>query len=152
MLHTFGKGTDGAKPAASLIDVNGTLYGTTASGGAYKGGTIFSITPGGKEKVLHSFGYGADGAYPVASLIYVNGALYGTTENGGASNFCGGGCGTVFSITTSGSESVLHSFAGNGDGIYPAASLTDVNGTLYGTTTSGGLYGNCCGTVFSLKP
>lgn len=37
--------TDGAFPVTGLVDVNGTLYGTTFAGGARGGGTIFSITP-----------------------------------------------------------------------------------------------------------
>jgi uncharacterized repeat protein (TIGR03803 family) len=98
--------------------------------------------------VLHSFGNGADGFDPVASLIEVKGTLYGTTEHGGAKCGFEGRCGTVFSITPSGMEKVLHSFSNGADGINPLAGLTDVNGTLYGTTSFGGTYSN--GTVFAL--
>ncbi len=144
VLHSFGKGTDGQVPVASLIDVNGTLYGTTIGGGAYNGGTVFSISTGGIEKVLHSFGRGSDGAQPGASVIDVNGTLYGTTESGGAH-----GGGTVFSISTGGFEKVLHSFGYSFPGSGPAASLINLNGTLYGTTFGGG----ACryGTVFSIS-
>jgi hypothetical protein len=31
VLHSFGYGSDGATPLAGLIDVNGTLYGTTSA-------------------------------------------------------------------------------------------------------------------------
>ncbi|MGA9274164.1 MAG: choice-of-anchor tandem repeat GloVer-containing protein, partial [Candidatus Cybelea sp.] len=55
-------------------------------------GTVFSITPGGTERVLHSFN-GTDGANPYAALIAVKGLLYGTTEAGGAYNY-----GVVFSL------------------------------------------------------
>ena len=89
-------------------------------------------------RVLYRFAGGSDGAQPVAALIDVNGILYGTTENGGGSGCKKLGCGTVYSITTSGAEKVLHSFAGGSDGAYPAAALVDVNGTLYGTTENGG--------------
>ncbi len=68
-----------------MIDVNGTLYGTTLRGGAYgrRGdGTVFSITTSGTEKVLHSFGKGSDGVDPEAGLIDVKGTLYGTTSEG----------------------------------------------------------------------
>lgn len=42
MLYSFlPKG--GSFPIAGLVDVNGTLYGTTPSGGAYNHGTIFSF-------------------------------------------------------------------------------------------------------------
>jgi uncharacterized repeat protein (TIGR03803 family) len=150
VLHTFTAAPDGAKPVAGLIDVNGTLYGTTLTGGAYSCGsqgscgTVFSITPGGTEKVLHSFGDGTDGAGPRASLVDLNGKLYGTTTRGGEHDD-----GTVFSITPGGTEKVLHSFNGT-DGAGPYAALIDVKGTLYGTTEAGGAYNY--GMVFSLKP
>jgi uncharacterized repeat protein (TIGR03803 family) len=145
VLHSFrGNGTDGGGPTAGLIDISGTLYGTTSSGGAYNAGTVFSITISGTENVLHSFGGGADGYAPVARLINAKGKLYGTTETGGTHNH-----GTVFSITTGGTEKVLHSFRGNGtDGGGPTVGLIDVGGTLYGTTSSGGAYN--AGTVFSI--
>jgi uncharacterized repeat protein (TIGR03803 family) len=158
VLHSFGKGTDGHYPAANLIDVDGTLYGTTESGGKYgdKGseagdGTVFSITTSGIEKVLHNFGKGTDGKYPAANLIDVDGTLYGTTESGGAYDHSTSesGDGTVFSITTSGTEKILHNFGKGTDGEYPVASLSDVKGTLYGTTLFGGTNGG--GTVFRIS-
>ena len=155
VLHNFGKGTDGRYPSADLVDVTGTLYGTTREGGTYpcgsvSCGTVFSITTGGVEKVLHSFGKGTDGSNPQAPLIDVKGTLYSTTFEGGA-NACGGvTCGTVFSITTGGTEKVLHSFGKGADGRAPLAGLIDVKGVLFGTTGGGGAHGN--GTVFSLTP
>ncbi|MBV8067081.1 MAG: hypothetical protein JO113_03810 [Candidatus Eremiobacteraeota bacterium] len=162
VLYSFRAGSDGMWPQGNLTDVNGTLYGTTWVGGGkgciqsgppYGCGTVFSITTSGNEKVLHSFS-GPDGAFPTASLIDVNGTLYGTTYRGGAHNTCntiGGGCGTVFSITTKGKVKVLYNFAGGPDGAQPsaAAGLIDVNGTLYGTTIYGGTYNR--GTVFSIS-
>jgi uncharacterized repeat protein (TIGR03803 family) len=141
VLYSFRGGNDGDGPEAALINVNGTLYGTTSHGGQQGAGTVFSITTSGSEKVLHSFGNSPDGANPKAGLVDVNGVLYGTTYNGGAYN-CSryGGCGTVFSITKDGTEKVLHSFGAKKDGAYPAAGLIDVNGTLYGTTSGGGKY------------
>jgi uncharacterized repeat protein (TIGR03803 family) len=149
LLHSFGGGSgDGANPEyGKLINLNGTMYGTTRSGGAYNHGTLYAITPSGAETVLHSFGGGSgDGASPYAGLVAVNGTLYGTTLNGGAN-----GQGTVYSmtITPSGTETVLHSFGGSsGDGTNPYAGLLAVNGTLYGTTSSGGANGQ--GTVYSI--
>jgi uncharacterized repeat protein (TIGR03803 family) len=153
VLHSFGRSRsgDGAYPLASLIEVKGTLYGTTKSGGsyAYADGTVFSITTSGTEKVLHSFGNGTDGAYPEASLVDVKGTLYGTTVYGGSHMCRYHSCGTVFSITTGGTENVLYSFGDAGDGTYPVASLIDVKGALYGTTESGGRYDE--GTVFRVS-
>jgi uncharacterized repeat protein (TIGR03803 family) len=152
VLYNFGSGTDGSHPAAGLLDVNGTLYGTTSSGGTNDLGTVFSIGKSGSEKVLYSFGSGTDGSHPYAGLIDVKGTLYGTTRNGGT-GACS--CGTVFSITTAGTETVLHDFA-DSDGAGPLAALLDVAGVLFGTTGYGGSHkGDCspgCGVVFALRP
>jgi uncharacterized repeat protein (TIGR03803 family) len=156
VLHAFkGGSADGAYPAASLLNVNGTLYGTTAGGGSNGYGTVFSITTSGKETVLYSFkGGSTDGESPLAALLDVNDTLYGTTLNGGASCSGSHGCGTVFSITTSGEETVLYSFkSGDADGQFPYAGLINVKGILYGTTNWGGAHcggGLACGTVFSI--
>jgi uncharacterized repeat protein (TIGR03803 family) len=154
VLHSFGNGpADGSEPFyETLLNLNGTLYGTTSVNAANDlGGTVFSITASGKEKVLCYFGTNScHGSEPYAGLVAVNGTLYGTTAYGGSGKGCDGlGCGTVFSITTSGTESVIHSFAGGStDGAQPMSGLIAVNGTLYGTTFGGGA-GND-GTVFSI--
>lgn len=159
VLHSFGYGTDGIFPVAGLIDVDGTLYGTTVFGGTHGNGTVFSITTSGSEKVVYSFAGGTDGSSPAAGLIKVGGTLYGTTSNGGGSGCYGGaGCGTVYSISASGAETVLHHFTGGGGGAYPDAGLLDIGGVLYGTTSLGGRRRACyhvisdgCGTVFALS-
>ncbi|MBV9719754.1 MAG: hypothetical protein JOZ77_10565 [Candidatus Eremiobacteraeota bacterium] len=155
VVYSFG-GPDGAFPHSSLIDVNGTLYGTTYGGGTYGDGTVYSITTQGKEGVLHDFGAANDGMLPQAGVIDVNGKLYGTTAaGGGASKDCriGSGCGTVYSVTMSGVEQVLHGFTGGSDGGYPVANLIHVKGTLYGTTASPevDMYDGIS-TVFTLTP
>ncbi|HEY6486724.1 MAG TPA: choice-of-anchor tandem repeat GloVer-containing protein [Candidatus Cybelea sp.] len=150
VLYSFTGKPDGYGPDAGLLDLNGTLYGTTINGGAYGDGTVFAIAPSGTEIVLHSFTGKPDGAHPYAGLTNVDGTLYGTTTKGGANCGSSGGCGTVFTISPSGSESVLYSFKGSpGDGNYPTQEvLLDVSGTLYGTTKRGGT--NDRGTVFSM--
>ncbi len=157
VLHTFGPVPDGLFPVASLIDVQGILYGTTVGGGDDSVcfdscGTVYSISKGGKEKVLHSFEAYFDGVSPASNLLDVKGTLYGTTQNGIGTGGEGTGLGTVFTISTIGMESVLYSFPyGASDGADPAAGLIDVNGTLYGTTAGGGTYGNgTYGTAFSI--
>jgi uncharacterized repeat protein (TIGR03803 family) len=64
--------------------------------------------------------------------------------------------GTVFKLDTKGKETVLHRFAGKGDGKYPYAGLAiDAAGNLYGTTVMGGNFKGCfagCGTVFKVTP
>jgi uncharacterized repeat protein (TIGR03803 family) len=99
------------------------------------------------------FAGGFDGAQPAAALLDVDGTLYGTTSNGGPIGY-----GTIYSITTGGSETVLYRFAGDTDGRLPYTPLTNVSGTLYGTTGPGGYLGRCTGplcgrgTVFELTP
>jgi uncharacterized repeat protein (TIGR03803 family) len=96
VLYSFAGGRDGAHPVAGLIDVNGTLYGTTRDGGANGLGTVYSVSVSGAEKVLYSFtGRKGDGANPVAGLINVKGTLYGTTFEGGTH----GGDGTIFALS-----------------------------------------------------
>jgi uncharacterized repeat protein (TIGR03803 family) len=166
VLYAFKGGTDGNAPVGTLLNVNGTLYGVTFNGGprchnSGDGcGTIYSVTTSGQETVLHSFSGSPDGALPEAGLIDVSGTLYGTTTAGGltGSTSCAGdGCGTVYSITTSGTENVLYRLRGGSHGSSPEASLLEMNGTLYGTTSYGGnvtcghgTYSLSCGTVFSM--
>jgi uncharacterized repeat protein (TIGR03803 family) len=154
----FKGGSDGTFPTGGMLDVIGTLYGTTYGGGGTGCGgtgcgTVFSITPGGTEKALYAFKGGSDGANPTADLTSVKGTLYGTTPNGGGTGCNGNGCGTVFSITTSGTEKVVYAFKGGTDGTNPFSGPIAINGTLYGTTSNGGSTG-CngmgCGTVFSI--
>lgn len=137
---------EGAGPFAGLININGTLYGTTSYKGPYYGGAAFSITAAGSPTLLHTFGSGTDGSTSAAPLLNVKGTLYGATSAGGAY-----GKGTVFSMSLTGAdEKVLHSFGSGSDGATPLAGLVNVKGTLYGTTSSGGKYGK--GTVFALTP
>jgi uncharacterized repeat protein (TIGR03803 family) len=155
VLYSFRGLYDGWNPQAGLVDVNGTLYGTTAA--LFNGcdyilgcGTVYSVSLSGTEKVLYGFGNGStySGFYPVAGLIDVKGVLYSTTDGGGARYPYGKG--TVFSVTISGQENVLHSFAGGSDGAFPQAGLVDVKDVLYGTTVNGGSAGG--GVVFNITP
>lgn len=133
-LHSFGAAGDGNGPVDTLLYQNGLFYGTASGGGPFGGGIVFSMTPGGSETILHAFDSTAgDGIAPFAGLVSLNGVFYGTTMGGGVFGF-----GTVFSVTPSGQEAVLHSFGASGDGIAPYAPLTVANGVLYGTTCQGG--------------
>src|SRR5271165_1063128 len=174
-LYNFKGGEgDGAGPYATLtIGPDGTLYGTTGSGGGsgcsifgYSGcGTVFSLRPpptacktalcGWTETVLHRFQTHSEGEAPFGAVIFDQaGNLYGTT-NGGGLNY-----GVVYELTPSGqgwNESVLYKFTGQSDGNQPWAGLVfDKAGNLYGTTVYGGdlscYSGTGCGTVFRLTP
>lgn len=153
VLYSF-TGSDGAAPYAGLIaDASGNLYGTTELGGNLSDcsgqgcGVVFELVNSSgnyTENVLYSFTGGSDGAAPTAGLIAdASGNLYGTTYLGGTNND-----GTVFKLTPSGAETVLHSFAGR-DGANPVAELiADASGNLVGTTSVGGTDND--GTVFKL--
>jgi uncharacterized repeat protein (TIGR03803 family) len=121
------------------------------------GATIPVLVEAQTFSVLYSFTGGADGGSPQAGLIEdANGNLYGTAIQGGNQGCPGGGCGVVFKVTPSGSESVIHAFS-ESDGSSPEGGLfRGLNGNLYGTTTGGGDL-NCdngfgCGTVFMVDP
>lgn len=151
ILYSFTSGTDGEYPGGPVIDdASGNLYGTTGYGGASGNGTVFRISPSGKEKILHNF-TGKDGQYPFGALLRDSaGNFYGTTSMGGKY-----GDGTVYTMSAKGKVTVLHHFANGDDGENPYAGVVrDKAGNLYGTTYSGGAgcYGFGCGIVFKVTP
>jgi uncharacterized repeat protein (TIGR03803 family) len=148
-LYNFTGGHDGGSPYAGLIrDAAGNLYGTTYWNGIGGWGTVFKVDPTGTETVLYNFTGLADGANPSASVIRdAAGNLYGTTYAGGAFNW-----GVVFKLDPTGTETVLHSFAGGvADGCTSLQGLVqDKTGNLYGTTEQCGATGH--GVVFQVTP
>lgn len=160
VVYRFNASNGGCYPVGGLVEIKGILYGVTAFGGGCSDcGAVFKITTNGTERLIYAFQGGSDGMQVLAGLLAFRGVLYGTTPNGGGG--CNGsfGCGTVFSVTTSGSEQVLHAFRGGSDGAGPLAGLAAFRETLYGTTTGGGHYycgvsssGISCGTVFKIFP
>lgn len=152
VLHAFSGGSDGGFPAGGVIaDKSGNLYGTTQYGGSASCGlgcgTVFEIPFGGKEKVLHAFTNGSDGFQPIGVLTADNaGNLFGATYAGGSHS-----AGTVYKVTSKGSETVLYSFTGGNDGGNPYAGvIADASGNLYGTTGEGGKIGYGYGVIFKL--
>jgi uncharacterized repeat protein (TIGR03803 family) len=141
--------SDGENPYAGLVEIHGTLYGTTEYGGPNNTGTVFSVTATGQERVIYSFGASSsgDGTHPVSALFVYDGNLYGTTLDGGPYND-----GTVFEVTPSGAEQPLCSFDQSGStGIaHPGGSVVELDGRLYGTAEFGGPDNS--GGVFSLSP
>ncbi len=153
-VHVFDA-TDpagGSGPSAALIESGGYLYGTTESGGADGGGTVYrldiSAYPTVTFEVIHSFGLSTatGGTVEASTLVAANGYLFGTTVSGGAN-----GWGTIFRLDPDGANyQIVHDFS-DGGGIFPHAGLIAAGGYLYGTTQqpcdSGTLI---CGTVFRL--
>jgi len=159
VLHNF-LGSDGVGPSGVIFNGVDNLLGTTAGGGRSYYGTSYRLSPpkqkGGKwiETDLYDFrGYG-NGGTPAGGVIRDSrGNLYGTGVFGG-NNF-----GIVFKLTPSGTkwkEKMIYNFCSRNncvDGASPLAGLVmDGNGSLYGTTSSGGT--GCsspgCGVVYKL--
>jgi len=149
VLHAFGRGHDGADPQAGLVaDRAGNLYGTTSGGGPTYNGTVFRLTPAGREAILHDFAGIPDGAQPEASLLRAaSGDCIGTTYAGGTQ-----GAGSIFQLRRApASYDMMFSFTGAATGANPTGNLIrDAAGNLYGTASSGGTAG--AGAVFTLTP
>ena len=145
IVHSFS-GPDGSVPVSGLLLHDGTFYGTTAEGGTHGGGTVFSMTPAGRTRVLHSFRGGSDGATPETTLVFLNGRFYGTTTYGGRSEN-----GVVYEITAAGDERVIHRFGSpdQDDASGPTGALTTLHGVLYGTTQSSA---NGVGVLYAVEP
>lgn len=152
-LHSF-TGTDGSYPYAGLIQsTSGKLFGTTSAGGAFSGGTVFTVTTGGTVKSLYSFcklASCADGFDPRSPLVQAtNGNFYAVTFGGGPFS----NPGTIYQITNSGTLTTLYTFcalSGCTDGETPYGGMVQaLNGVLYGTTYAGGAHGG--GAIFDIK-
>jgi uncharacterized repeat protein (TIGR03803 family) len=164
VIHAFaGVGSDGGNPSGALIQISGTLYGTTEFGGLSKCtdvnnkpvgcGVVYSMSTGGGDTILHAFKGLSDGKTPSEGVIDVGGQLFGTTVVGGAGSICQGGCGVMYSMSTGGVETVLHTFAQDAaDGLLPAG-LVLFGNNLYGVTYGGGSQGCAntegCGIAYS---
>jgi len=164
VLYTFTGGSDGAYPAyGGLVpDGAGNFYGAATFGGDVTCpvppstllpgpgcGVVFKFNLATKqETVLYTFAGEADGSNPWSGVIRdAKGNLYGTAPFGGTN-----GVGVIFRVTSSGKETVLHTFNST-DGANPTGGLLlDTSGNLYGTVVSGGDLNRCaglgCGVVF----
>ena len=109
----------------------------------------FGFARAASESVVYSFKGGSDGAHPYAGLLNQNGILFGTTAEGGPGN-CQNGCGTIFKVTTTGIETVIHAFKGGRDGAVPVSGVINVAGSFYGTTQAGGAH--TWGTAYKVTP
>lgn len=180
ILHTFKPGSvghgssDGADPDGALVrdPKTGALYGVTSEAGkvtpdCFDGcGTVFKLVPKGASftfSVVYRFAGGSDGQYPEGALVLApvrqNGhaLLYGTTNQGGYPGCVGSGsksagCGTVYSMTDSGTEKILYTFHGpfEHDGEFPESGVTVFRGFLYGVTRLSGATAYDAGSLYRL--
>ena len=154
VIHTFDVGKF---PYGGLLEAsNGTLYGTTESGGtssSLNDGILFRLEKDGTGfSILHQFdGFavtmGNRGGGPLGRLMECSssGELYGATSRGGDN-----GQGVVYKIQKDGSGyTVVHSFTGSSGGAEPSGGLFESSdGNLYGLTSNGGVWNG--GTAFQL--
>jgi uncharacterized repeat protein (TIGR03803 family) len=148
-----------------VFDSAGNLYGTTGGGGASNDGTVFELAPPAApgdpwtETIIHSFN-GSDGSNIRDGVVFDQaGNLYGTAFGGGTGSPSDG---TVFELSPplvaggTWTETTLTSFTGGTGGGQPYAGvLVGPQGTVFGTTSVGGLrncYSYGCGVVFEIKP
>jgi uncharacterized repeat protein (TIGR03803 family) len=153
ILHNFQGATDGATPSSGIVlDAGNNLYGATEVAGSGADGTAFELSSPTvgvwNLNTLVDF-VGAPPAPPYRTLAMdSNGNLYGTSAQDGAHQ-----AGVVFKLTNAAGSwnySVLHTFTGGLDGGLPFGSLLiDSSGNVYGTASTGGVYGN--GVVFQIK-
>ncbi len=127
-------------------DGSGNLFGVFE--GAEPPGAVFELSPSGSGwtlNVIYPFTGGSDGNGPMGGLIRdQQGNLYGTTWMGGD-----GGGGTVFELSPSNGGwtfTLLYSFPAPAGPTHKL--LFDAAGNLYGTTQSGGTWGN--GMIYKL--
>jgi uncharacterized repeat protein (TIGR03803 family) len=155
VLHSFGKGKDGANPVAGVtFDETGNLYGTTSAGGVYGYGTVFQLIHSASlwtEHILHHFRLQYDGGVPYAGIVVdTSGKLYGAATDGGWGGSSGGG--TAFEMTHASSGwvfKVIYSLSGWGiSGSFRNLLLS--SGKIYATTHCDGV--DRAGTVYELTP
>ncbi|HEX4159103.1 MAG TPA: choice-of-anchor tandem repeat GloVer-containing protein, partial [Rhizomicrobium sp.] len=148
VLHDFaGAPGDGAGSGAEVaLGATGNIYGTTDYGGANTYGTIFEITPDGKESLLHSFGGAGDGSTPDGAVtIESNGDMYGTTSYGGSSEN-----GVIWKLAADGTYTVVHNFSADECNFARGRLVQDKKGNFYTTCLFGGA--NLDGTVIKFTP
>jgi uncharacterized repeat protein (TIGR03803 family) len=121
------------------------LWGTTFSGGAKGGGTIYKINDDASGfQTRYSL---ATPESPKGNLLQANdGLLYGTSGIGGAN-----GTGFIFTYNTASSTYVDVFDFTHSDGMYANGSLIQAtDGKLYGMTNEGGAYND--GVLYSFNP
>jgi uncharacterized repeat protein (TIGR03803 family) len=145
-LHTFAT-AEGYQGGQLIQGSDGSFYGGVNLGGANGTGTLFKLTSAGVLTVLHNFAANSsDGTQAAPGMVQAaNGTFFGAASGGGAN-----GNGVTYKLTSSGTFTLLHSFASATDGNGPQVLVVATDGNMYGTTVSGGT--NNCGTLFKVTP
>ncbi len=156
VLHNFG--TANGCFVSSLTQGNdGNFYGTAGAAGTHGLGTIFKMTATGQVTTLYNFCsqlHCVDGASPNPGLVLANdGNFYGTTR--GTAGQTEWNYSVIFSISPTGTYSVLHSFNSNAEGTSGGGLMQATDGSFYGATVaSPGVSCNTssfCGSIFNFS-
>ena len=137
VIYNFTNGMDGANPYAGLVECpEGTLWGSTATGGVTGAGTLFKMTFAGAITPTYQFAI-TDGSYPWYTMSLVgDGLIAGITDSGGVSGN-DNSFGTIFSFNPSSPGKLAASVSLNNtqDGANPNGNvLQGTDGSLYVTT------------------
>ena len=146
-LHDFSLPLNGSAPEG-IVSTGNSFYGITSTGGNYNTGTFYKVGLNGERTKLHDFDPAMEGQNPNGDLYWseISSTFYGTARFGGLDE-----SGSVFSLSEEGELTVLHYFEGGEQGEFPYASpVLHSNGNLYGTTLTGGTFGD--GVLYSIDP
>jgi uncharacterized repeat protein (TIGR03803 family) len=155
-LHTFclvdPSCSDGQYPTSGpVLDRQGNVYGVTAGGGQFNGGTFYKVTPAGDESVIFDFANEYESQTSGNLSRDAKGSFYGVTATGTLNTVDGG---KIFKVTANGAENVPYAFCvlpGCPAGDEPEAPLQiDSSGNIFGVVTYGGKNGS--GGVFKITP
>ena len=147
-LHNYPNG-------GLTLGTDGNFYGTDLGGAGgnncpYGCGEVFKVTPLGAFTPLYDFTGGTDGSIPLDAPVQLNDVLYGTAAGYTPWNGNQISVSTIWSLTSTGTFKVLHTFSG-ADGSYAQAPLVvGPDGNLYGGTLEGGA--NNLGVLFKITP
>jgi uncharacterized repeat protein (TIGR03803 family) len=154
----FNSNIGGGPASGVTLDSEGTLYGSTVSGGPNDSGTAFELSPVGSSWTITPI-YTQNGAGSM--ILDQAGNLYSPL---GLGDYSGDAIGELSPAPGLWTYTLLHSFCqipGCKDGILPQGPLVwDAAGNLYGNTINGGIYKypkpcpdqQGCGLVFQMRP
>lgn len=155
ILYSFGNPPDGVAPGCGPVrESNGNLFGVTIYGGTgacgtevpFGCGTVFEVTPAGKETILYNFTDGTDGKYPFYLIGDSSGNLYGLSKTSSDLTTQG-----IFAVNAGGQFSMVY------DGSSAAqirSFILGPSGTFYAIANGGdsSCGPNGCGQVFKVSP
>jgi len=137
VIHRFS-GSDGADPAAGLIDGHdGYFYGMTTYGGANGYGTVFKVDTSGTVTKLYSFSGSGTNGEGTELVLGSDGNLYGSNPNGGT---------IIFKLAKAGQYTKLATLSGG----FVSPLIQAADGNFYGTEQAGG--SSNMGEVFAMTP